>query len=251
MIIQSLSCLLASFALIQLTSVLLVKNTVMLDLLITFIYDEWDCGQLFRKDTSQSEEEDILFVEINKRPKGKVRKNKKRKWKPKKRRSCWEYSSIDHWKKDKRGNGDNPPRKLGISANIIKKDDCSFIVKDDEELAIKEVSSIMKPSLTRVKVFDSGATTHIPLYQSNFTTFEPILPKVLYTINKQGFCTIGKGEMVLDLPNDNTTSKLYLSEVLYSPEASYTLVSIGRLNNKGFSAICSNRQYIIRDESGT
>jgi len=47
---------------------------------------------------------------------------------------------------------------------------------------------------------------------------------------------IGKGEMVLDLPNGDTTSKLCLSEVLYSPEASYTLVSIGRLNDAGFSA---------------
>jgi len=109
----------------------------------------------------------------------------------------------------------------------------------------------MEPSSTRVKVFDSGTTTHIPLYQSDFTTFEPILPKVLYTINKQGFCTIEKGKMVLDLPNNNTTSKLYLNKVLYSPEANYTLVSIDRLNNKGFSTTCSSGQCIIHDESGT
>ena len=49
------------------------------DLLITFIYDEWDHGQLFRKDTSRNEKEDILSVEINKRLKGKARDDEKRK----------------------------------------------------------------------------------------------------------------------------------------------------------------------------
>jgi len=49
------------------------------DLLITFIYDEWDHGQLFRKDTSRNEKEDILSVEINERLKGKARDDEKRK----------------------------------------------------------------------------------------------------------------------------------------------------------------------------
>jgi len=125
------------------------------------------------------------------------------------------------------------------------------MVEDDEELAVEEVSSIMEPLSTRVKVFDSGATTYISLYRSDFTTFEPIPPKVLRAANKQGFCAIGKGEMVLDLPNGDTTSKLCLSKVLYSPETSYTLVSIGHLNDEGFSATFSSGRCIICDKSGT
>jgi len=57
--------------------------------------------------------------------------------------------------------------------------------------------------------------------------------------------------MVLDLPNGDTTSKLCLSEVFYSLEASYTLVSIDHLNNKGFSATFSSGRCIIHDESST
>jgi len=71
---------------------------------------------------------------------------------------------MDHWKKDRRGNRGNPPRKLGTSANIVEEDNCSFMIEDNEELAIKEVSSIIELSSTRVKVFDSGATTHISPY---------------------------------------------------------------------------------------
>ena len=227
------------------------------DLLITFICDEWDRGRPFRKDTSQNEGEDILSVEINERLKGKARDDEKRKWKPKKRGSCWECGSTDHWKKDyptkkdKRGNRGNSPKNPSTSVNIAEEDDdCSFVVEDDEGLAIEEVSNVMEPSSTRVEVFDSSTTTHISPYRSDFTTFEPIPPKVLHAANKQGFCAIGKGEMVLDLPNGDTTSKLRLSEVLYSPEAGYTLVSIGRLNDAGFSATFASGRCVIRDDHG-
>ena len=54
--------------------------------------------------------------------------------------------------------------------------------------------------------------------------------------DKQKFSASGKGEMVIDIPNGVETSQLQLMEVLYSPEVSYTLVSIGRLDEKGFSA---------------
>jgi len=125
------------------------------------------------------------------------------------------------------------------------------MVEDNKKLAVEEVSSIMELLSTRIEVFDFGATTHISLYQSDFTIFEPIPPKILCAANKQGFCAIEKGEMVLDLPNGDTTSKLCLSKVLYSSETSYTLVSIGRLNDKGFSATFSSGRCIICDKSGT
>jgi len=67
-------------------------------------------------------------------------------------------------KKNRRGNGGNPSRKLGTSANIVEEDDCSFMIEDDKELAVEEVSSIMELSSIRVKVFDSGVTTHISPY---------------------------------------------------------------------------------------
>ena len=41
------------------------------------------------------------------------------------------------------------------------------------------------------------------------------------------------GKMTIDIPNGLKMSKLQLTEVLYSPEVGYTLVSIGNLNGKG------------------
>jgi hypothetical protein len=69
-------------------------------------------------------------------------------------------------------------------------------------------------------------------------------------VNKESFSTIGKGEVILDLPNGVATSKLHLSEVLYSPEVGYTLISIGRLNDAGFSTTSMNGKCIIRNVGG-
>ena len=106
---MTLPCWLASFVSIQLTFASLVGNTVIPDLLITFICNECDHGQPFRKDISQNEGENILSAEINERLKGKARDDEKRKWKPKKRGLCWECGSMDHWKKDCMGVAFGPP----------------------------------------------------------------------------------------------------------------------------------------------
>ena len=64
--------------------------------------------------------------------------------------------------------------------------------------------------------------------------------------NKQKFNASGKGEMVINVPNGVEISQLRLMEVLYSPEVGYTLVSIGRLDENGFSATFGDGKCIIR-----
>src|ERR1700678_1194625 len=51
--------------------------------------------------------------------------------------------------------------------------------------------------------------------------------------------------MVIDVPNGVEISQLRLTEVLYSPEVGYTLISIGRLDEKGFSATFGDGKCII------
>lgn len=119
-----------------------------------------------------------------------------------------------------------------------------------EESATEEIINVSAPISTRIEVFDSGATAHISPYRDEFSTFESISPRPLRAANKQAFSAVGKGEVILDLPNGATSSQLHLSEVLYSPEAGYTLVSIGRLNDAGFKTTFANGKCIIRDAGG-
>ncbi|KIM52708.1 hypothetical protein SCLCIDRAFT_140592, partial [Scleroderma citrinum Foug A] len=86
-----------------------------------------------------------------------------------------------------------------------------------------------------VELYDSGSTRHISPYRDQFETLSPIPPKSLAAANKQSFEAVGVGEMVVEVPNSLEVSKLRLTEVLYSPEVGYTLVSIGRLDQLGYA----------------
>ena len=55
----------------------------------------------------------------------------------------------------------------------------------------------------------------------------------------------------MDLLNNTSFFKFYLSKILYSPKAIFTLVSIGWLVDVGFSTTFVNRKCIIHDISGS
>jgi hypothetical protein len=64
------------------------------------------------------------------------------------------------------------------------------------------------------------------------------------------FKAVGTGEMTIDVPNGVDISQLSLTEVLYSPEVGYTLVSVGRLDDKGFSLMFAGGKCTIKGPDG-
>ena len=56
--------------------------------------------------------------------------------------------------------------------------------------------------------------------------------------------------MTIDVPMGAEISQLKLTEVLYSPKVGYTLVSIGKLNEKGFSVTFSGGKCSIQGPDG-
>jgi hypothetical protein len=85
------------------------------------------------------------------------------------------------------------------------------------------------------ELYDSGCTNHISPFRNQFENFQSIVPRHFRAANKETFSTIGKGELVVDVPNGDGVSQLRLMDVLYSPEVGYTLVSVGRLDEAGFT----------------
>jgi hypothetical protein len=97
-------------------------------------------------------------------------------------------------------------------------------------LAVQEMAAHVsgaKSSPTKIELIDSGCTCHISPYREDFTSFEEIPLRSFRAANKQRFSAVGMGELTIDLPNGADGSKLALTEVLYSPEVGYTLVSVG------------------------
>ena len=87
----------------------------------------------------------------------------------------------------------------------------------------------------RVELYDSGATRHISPYKSDFVSYSPLAPPIfLNTANQQRFPAIGRGTLVVQIPNGDAESELTLHGALHAPAVSYTLVSIAALDEEGY-----------------
>jgi len=100
------------------------------------------------------------------------------------------------------------------------------------------------------ELYDSGCTNHISPYRNKFENFERTSPRPFKAANKQTFSTIGKGDLVVNVPNGDTFTKLRLTDVQYSPNVAYTLVSIGRLDEEGFTAQFGHGKCVLRGPDG-
>ena len=142
-------------------------------------------------------------------------------------------------------------RELQINLGLKKSLWRCWITINIKELTTEEIISIVEPITTQIRNFDSDATIHITFYQDDFSIFQFIIAKVLSFANKQKLSVVGKKELVLDLPNSVTFSKLYLSKVLYSFKTRYTLVLIKWLDNTTFSIIFTNKKCIMYNVGGS
>jgi len=90
-------------------------------------------------------------------------------------------------------------------------------------------------SVKLTEIIDSGCTRHLTPNRDNLTNYVEIMPKSFRAADKRNMTAIGKGDMSVNIPNGDGMSKLRLTDVLYSPEVGYTLVSVGRLDDDGYT----------------
>ena len=128
--------------------------------------------------------------------------------------------------------------------------DLNSVAVDLDEVAAHVESSSKAESSPRVKVYDSGCTRHITPYRDAVDNFIEISLKSFRAANKLDFTAVGMGEMTVDVPNGVDISQLRLTEVMYSPEVGYTLVSVGRLDENGFLVTFANGKCTIQGPEG-
>jgi hypothetical protein len=122
--------------------------------------------------------------------------------------------------------------------------------ESEDAHAVQDLDNTKPENTTHIEVYDSGCTRHITPYRQVVTNFKEISPKSFQAANRQSFSAVGTGEMVIHIPNGTTTSQIKLTEVLYSPEVGYTLVSIGRLDQAGFAVTFADGKCVIRGRNG-
>jgi len=116
--------------------------------------------------------------------------------------------------------------------SLIDVDLDSVVATEPDELAA--LVGVGKVDLPHAEIYNSGCSKHLTLYRDTLENFVEIPPKTFQAANKQTMSAVGMGEMIINVSNGANISQLRLTEVLYSPEVGYTLVSVGRLDEKGF-----------------
>ena len=124
----------------------------------------------------------------------------------------------------------------------------SVVATEPDELAA--LVGVGKVSLPHAKIYDSGCSKHLMPYHDALKNFVKIPPKTFQAANKQTISAVGMGEMMIDIPNGADISQLRLTKVLYSPEVSYTLISVGQLDEKGFKITFLGGKCFIKRPDG-
>ncbi|KAK0219235.1 hypothetical protein IW262DRAFT_1245047, partial [Armillaria fumosa] len=75
-----------------------------------------------------------------------------------------------------------------------------------------------------------------------FLDFRDIHPKSFDAANKNKFLATGQGDMIIDLPHGSKSTGIRLTKVLYAPDLAYTLISVGCLDDAGYSVTFSSGQ---------
>jgi hypothetical protein len=106
-----------------------------------------------------------------------------------------------------------------------------------EDTAMAIISPNKVDTTPHVELYDSGASRHIGPYKADFMSYTTLSPPLyLNTANQHKFPAIGKGTLVVKTPVNGCESILSLYNVLYVPSVSYMLVSLGTLDEEGYSS---------------
>jgi len=103
----------------------------------------------------------------------------------------------------------------------------------------------------RAELYDSGASRHISPYKADFISYTTLsLPLYLNAANQHKFPAIGTGTLVVRTPVNGRESVLSLYDALYAPSVGYTLVSLGALDEEGYTSHIGDGHLKLTSPSG-
>ena len=105
-------------------------------------------------------------------------------------------------------------------------------------------------TLSRITIYDLGASAHMSPNRGRFTGFRSIDPKAVKAADRTIFMMTGVGCMRVDIPNGNESTAVMLKDVLYCPDLGYMLVSLANCDTAGFTVVLKDKSCCIKDSKG-
>jgi hypothetical protein len=76
------------------------------------------------------------------------------------------------------------------------------------------------------ELYDSGASQHMMPLCNHFVTYQKIMLHLIMAADKRVFYAIGIGDVIIDVPNGESSTQITLKDVLHALDMGATIVSI-------------------------
>ncbi len=81
----------------------------------------------------------------------------------------------------------------------------------------------------------------------HFVTYEEIPPHPITTVDRRVFYVIEVGDVVIDIPNGESSTQITLKDALHALDMGATIVSISHIAKAGFSVCFKGQECKIKD----
>lgn len=250
-----------------------------LETLLNALYVEADNVQAEKNITSAaSNSNSAMSAESNRKGKGRGGKSKKEKSDKHcdncnkdghTKESCFakgggkEHDAPEWWKKKVAKKDSGSEKKEKANANVADQEEYAFLVHGltkeiaedvEEEYAFVVTSDFAEYAQTANSIhtgiiIDCGASTHFTPDRESLINYKNTSdPIPIRAADGRIFQATGKGDLRIEIPNGpgNKPTRVTLTDVYYSPNMAFTLVSVSRMTRAGYKLLFIKELAVIK-----
>src|SRR5882762_10488809 len=99
-------------------------------------------------------------------------------------------------------------------------------------------------------IVDTGTSSHFCPDRTKFQNYRPLVGRSIHTADGWSHVAARVGDVIIQLPNGDKRGPVMLKEAIHRPGFSFTLLSVGRLNDAGCKTTFGGGMCTILDTSG-
>src|SRR5258708_15941173 len=124
---------------------------------------------------------------------------------------------------------------------IVEVDDVPSQGESYSTQSALSVHAALTKARPKAEIYDSGASHHMSPFLHHFTNLHSIPPWAITAANSSTFTATSMGDLKINIPNGLSSTPITLKDVLYAPNISLTIVTVGKIADAGYSSFFNSK----------